>query len=47
MYAQFGRAFGQNFLGQAPAWYKYTIVVFLLINPLVAWRSSSSPWPWR
>ncbi|MEQ9508915.1 MAG: sodium/proton antiporter NhaB, partial [Alloalcanivorax xenomutans] len=37
MSARIGRALGQNFLGQAPAWYKYTIVVFLLINPLVAW----------
>ena len=36
MSATLGRAFVQNFLGQAPAWYKYTIVAFLLINPLVA-----------
>ncbi|ASK33937.1 Na(+)/H(+) antiporter NhaB [Alcanivorax sp. N3-2A] len=32
-----GRAFAQNFLGQAPAWYKATIAGFLIINPLVAW----------
>ena len=24
-----------NFLGHAPDWYKFTIVAFLLINPLV------------
>ena len=46
MYAQFGRAFGQNFLGQAPAWYKYTIVVFLLINPLVAWTLGEATAGW-
>ena len=37
MSAQLGRAFGQNFLGQAPAWYKYTIVAFLIANPIVVW----------
>ena len=36
MSATLGRAFVQNFLGQAPAWYKYTIVAIQLINPLVA-----------
>ncbi len=30
-------ALGQNFLGQAPGWYKRTIVAFLLINPLLLW----------
>lgn len=35
MTAQVGRALGQNFLGTAPNWYKYTILVFLVINPLV------------
>ena len=28
-------AFTQNFLGQAPDWYKTTIFVFLAINPLL------------
>ena len=28
-------AFSQNFLGQAPTWYKQTIVAFLLLNPLL------------
>jgi len=30
-------AFGHNFLGHAPHWYKYTIVAFLVINPAVLW----------
>lgn len=29
------RAFGYNFLGNSPPWYKLTIVVFLLLNPIV------------
>ena len=24
-----------NFLGKAPQWYKYTIIAFLIINPLL------------
>ena len=31
-----GRAFGENFLGHAPNWYKLTIIGFLVINPIVA-----------
>ncbi|MGI3131013.1 sodium/proton antiporter NhaB [Halopseudomonas pachastrellae] len=30
-------ALAQNFLGQAPGWYKRTIVAFLLLNPLAMW----------
>ena len=30
-------AFRANFLGQAPEWYKLTILAFLVINPLVMW----------
>ena len=30
-------ALGQNFLGQAPNWYKRTIVAFLLLNPAFLW----------
>ncbi|MEH6566507.1 MAG: sodium/proton antiporter NhaB [Halopseudomonas sp.] len=30
-------ALGHNFLGQAPNWYKRTIVAFLLLNPLLLW----------
>ncbi|KPQ29056.1 MAG: Na+:H+ antiporter, NhaB family [Marinobacter excellens HL-55] len=29
--------FTHNFLGNAPVWYKQTILLFLLINPLVLW----------
>ena len=28
-------SFSQNFLGQAPEWYKLTIVGFLIFNPLL------------
>ena len=30
-------AFSRNFLGSAPDWYKKTIIVFLLINPILLW----------
>ncbi|MCB1615895.1 MAG: sodium/proton antiporter NhaB [Pseudomonadales bacterium] len=30
-----GQAFIQNFLGNAPAWYKRTIIAFLIINPMI------------
>lgn len=30
-----GRALYRNFLGQSPDWYKLTLLVFLVINPLV------------
>ncbi|WP_137885619.1 sodium/proton antiporter NhaB [Pseudomonas sp. 2FE] len=30
-------AFGQNFLGHSPRWYKQCLVLFLLINPLLLW----------
>jgi Na+:H+ antiporter, NhaB family len=30
-------ALAHNFLGQAPGWYKRTIVAFLLLNPLFFW----------
>jgi NhaB family Na+:H+ antiporter len=30
-------ALANNFLGQAPGWYKRTIVAFLLLNPLLLW----------
>ncbi len=31
----FRSAFVKNFLGQSPAWYKLTIIAFLIINPLI------------
>ncbi len=33
----FASALAQNFLGQSPAWYKQSIVFFLLLNPLCLW----------
>jgi len=29
------QAFGKNFLGQAPEWYKNSIILFLIINPIL------------
>ncbi len=31
----FNQAFSRNFLGQAPNWYKQSIIAFLLINPIL------------
>lgn len=31
------QAFISNFLGQAPRWYKITLLAFLVINPLLLW----------
>ncbi|MBB2497201.1 sodium/proton antiporter NhaB [Aquipseudomonas ullengensis] len=30
-------AFGQNFLGHSPRWYKLTILALLILNPLMLW----------
>ena len=35
MATSLGQAFGNNFLGKAPHWYKLTILAFLVLNPLV------------
>lgn len=35
--SQFLGLFSNHFLGRAPAWYKLTIVAFLVINPLLLW----------
>ncbi|WP_407439833.1 Na(+)/H(+) antiporter NhaB [Lelliottia sp.] len=35
MEISYGRALWRNFLGQSPDWYKLTLLVFLIINPLV------------
>ena len=35
-----GRAFTDNFLGEAPDWYKLTIAVFLIINPILLYATS-------
>jgi len=29
------QAFGRNFLGNAPQWYKFTILLFLIVNPFL------------
>ena len=29
------QSFGRAFLGQSPGWYKYTIVAFLVANPIL------------
>ncbi|KGK41454.1 sodium/proton antiporter, partial [Nitrincola sp. A-D6] len=33
----FANAFAHNFLGHAPAWYKRTIILFLIFNPICLW----------
>ena len=35
----FGRALSENFLGEAPDWYKLTIAVFLIINPVLLYTT--------
>ena len=35
MSMSFAVGLGRNFLGQSPAWYKQTIVFFLVINPFI------------
>ena len=35
MSKSFAGAFGRNFLGQSPTWYKQTILFFLILNPFV------------
>jgi len=37
MQASYSKALLDNFLGQSPQWYKYTILFFLFINPFVVW----------
>ncbi|WP_312739782.1 sodium/proton antiporter NhaB [Cedecea neteri] len=37
MEMSFGRALYRNFLGQSPDWYKLTLILFLVVNPLVFW----------
>ena len=35
MQMSLGQAFMQNFLGNSPKWYKFTIIAFLVINPIL------------
>lgn len=37
MIKTYNEALGRNFLGQSPQWYKYAIVLFLVINPIALW----------
>ncbi|MEN9464814.1 MAG: hypothetical protein RL217_995 [Pseudomonadota bacterium] len=43
---RFLRAFSHNFLGEAPTWYKQTIIAFLLLNPLVLWTLGPAAAGW-
>ncbi|WP_243544876.1 sodium/proton antiporter NhaB [Pseudodesulfovibrio tunisiensis] len=36
-----GQAFGKNFLGSAPGWYKKAILVFLILNPILLYTVGS------
>lgn len=39
-------AFAHNFLGNAPHWYKYTIIAFLVINPFALWLLGPNATGW-
>ncbi len=40
-----GQALGSNFLGHSPTWYKQTIVVFLILNPILfLWNPTLAGW---
>ena len=39
-------SFWQNFLGHAPDWYKKTIILFLVINPLMLWVAGPTLTGW-
>jgi len=39
-------ALAHNFLGQAPAWYKRCIVLFLLLNPFIFWLAGPTVAGW-
>ena len=36
------QAFARNFLGNAPAWYKLTVVGFLVLNALIVWAAGAA-----
>lgn len=36
MLMQVSRALARNFLGNTPSWYKWTLILFLVINPILA-----------
>ncbi|MBM3072739.1 sodium/proton antiporter NhaB [Lelliottia sp. RWM.1] len=37
MEISYSRALWRNFLGQSPDWYKLTLLIFLVINPIIFW----------
>ncbi len=40
-----GQAFGSNFLGHSPTWYKQAIVAFLILNPILfLWNPTLAGW---
>ncbi|HIA07965.1 MAG TPA: sodium/proton antiporter, partial [Chromatiaceae bacterium] len=41
-----GSALIKNFLGQAPVWYKQTIIAFLILNPLVLYTLGATTAGW-
>ncbi len=42
----FGQAFKANFLGNAPAWYKTTILAFLVLNPILMFTAGKTVTGW-
>ena len=40
------QAFSRNFLGQAPGWYKQSILLFLLLNPILLLSAGSFVTGW-
>lgn len=42
----FGNAFRANFLGNAPNWYKMTIITFLILNPIIMFTASPTVTGW-
>ncbi len=42
----FTNAYGKNFLGQAPDWYKFTILGFLIANPILLYTAGAYVTGW-
>ncbi|MCK5574312.1 MAG: hypothetical protein KAI28_00790, partial [Sphingomonadales bacterium] len=42
----FTNAYGKNFLGQAPDWYKFTILGFLIANPILLYTAGAYATGW-
>jgi NhaB family Na+:H+ antiporter len=37
------KVYGKNFLGESPSWYKYTILAFLVLNPILCMEAVAGP----